>query len=108
MAAIVLLAIKATESESPDDKAPPLTVYWRLIENLPDSRFVAELALENVGTRPLDSPWSLYFNTAAKTSLGDGSSPFELSHVNGDLYELRPSAQSPTISPGESRSVKLY
>src|SRR5947208_548994 len=68
----------------------PLSVSWRLLNNLPDERFRSEIALQNDGTDTLENDWALYFNCERKLLPESVGKDFELTYVNGDLYVLRP------------------
>ncbi len=85
----------------------PLSVSWRLLDNLPDERFRSEIALRNDGKDALESDWALYFNCERKLLPESVGKEFELTHVNGDLYVLRPASGSKSLAAGERRAIPL-
>jgi hexosaminidase len=73
--------------------------------NKADGQFEAVLTLRNNSQHALSGDWALYFNSTAR--LTSDSASFNLRHINGDFYELRPSGQKSRIEPGESRRIEL-
>ena len=69
---------------SADAGDPKLSLSWRLIDNLPDNRFQAELTLKNDGAVPLDGNWALYFNSASQLVPASVAEGYRLSHINGE------------------------
>jgi hexosaminidase len=86
---------------------PPLSVEWRLIENFADSRFAAEMALHNEGSKPIDGRWSLYFNSSGKLTAENLPASLQLEHINGDLYCLNSGADAPALGPNGQLTVQL-
>jgi hexosaminidase len=84
-----------------------VSVTWKLVDNAPDGHFKSELDLRNDGAAPLPESWSLYFNSASKLKSDANVSDFELSHVNGDFYFLRPKDGLKPIGSGEHRRISL-
>ena len=83
-----------------------ISVAWKLVENRPEGRFQAELKLHNDGAAALAGDWALYFNSQSKLLQDSVPADFELTHVNGDFYVLRPSPGSKPLEPGDSRTLK--
>src|SRR3954451_17646689 len=85
----------------------PLSVRWRLLDNRPDERFRSEIELRNDGKVALESDWALYFNCERNLLPESVGKEFELTHVNGDLYVLRPTPGSKSLAAGERRAIPL-
>jgi len=103
------LIFTSATSRAADDATgdSSIAVTWQLLENLPDGHYRAVLTLRNRSQARLAPPWTLYFNTAAETTLEKSDSPLRLSHVNGDLYALRTTNQSLSIAPDEAWELEL-
>ena len=84
---------------------PQVAVSWRLVGNRPDSRFAAQLNLRNDSAESLPADWALYFNACSKLLPDSLPGEFKLTHVNGDLYVLRPNERSKPINPGASVQI---
>ena len=99
----------AFQFEQAGDESPrlALSVSWRLLDNLPDERFKSEIELRNDGKESLKSDWALYFNCERKLLPKSVGKNFDLAHVNGDLYVLRPMPGSKSLAPGEHRTISL-
>src|SRR6476661_5631520 len=81
-----------------DSPQLPLSVRWRLLDNRADERFLSEIELRNDGTEPLANDWALYFNCERKLLPESVGKDFELTHVNGDLYVLRPTPGAKSLA----------
>ncbi len=103
--AFFLLALVGSQAVGAN--GAPISARWRLLENLADNRFEAELTLHNSGDRALAVPWTLYFNTSMPIDARSISAPLALKRVNGDLYALRADKSSPPIGSGEDLVVQL-
>lgn len=64
------------------------------------------LALENTGTATSLRGTALYFSSSHRV-LGSGSAQFALSHIEGDLYRLSPSAGFTSFGAGEKKTISL-
>jgi hexosaminidase len=84
----------------------PISLEWRLIGNLPDNRYQAEITLKNVGARPLGVAWALYFNSGSRLYPDTLTGEFALTHINGDFFVLRPESSASSIGNGESRTIQ--
>src|SRR6476620_167296 len=104
LTAIFGLPIQDAIAESP---RPTLSVSWRLLDNLPDDRFKSEIELRNDGSHALANDWVLYFNCERKLLTKSVGKDFDLTHVNGDFYVLRPISGTGTLAPGEHRTIPL-
>lgn len=91
-----------------DVAAPPISLEWRALENLPGRRYQAELRLTNIGDIPLAGGWALYFNSGNRLLAESVSEGFSLVHINGDFFALRPTATSPPICVGDSRIIRWH
>ena len=74
---------------------------------LETDQFDSELTLQNEGAAALSGDWSLYFNSASKLELSGEKADFDLSHINGDFYVLRPKAGTKPFAPGDHRRIAL-
>ena len=83
----------------------PIALRWRLVENRPENVYRAELTLRNDGTAPLGDGWTLFFNSPAKLASESVGKEYALTHINGDLFSLRPEEGYRPIAPGESRVI---
>ncbi len=98
-------ALHAVAETTNSKRDTALSATWRLVENLPDNRYQAELTLRNNADEPFVPPWDLYFNSSSRIDPRSVAPPLVLGHVNGDLYVLRPDKTSPSIGAGEERVV---
>jgi hexosaminidase len=105
---VALLSAWPSSAETPGrNRHASLSVTWRLIEDFPDNRFAAELTLHNDASEPLAPPWTLYFNSSRSIASESVTPPLVLSHVNGDLYALRPDENCPSIDSGDDCTVPM-
>ncbi len=84
-----------------------LSLSWQLLDNRPDDRFESQLVLRNDGRAAVSDGWELYFNSPRQLvpdSVGPGC---RLSHINGDLYVLRPTPSFKPLVPAEHRTISL-
>jgi hexosaminidase len=96
-----------TQAASAESPGLALSVSWRLIDNLPDERFKSEFTLRNDGKVALANGWALYFNCERKLLPESVGKDFDLAHINGDLYVLRPAPRSKPLAPGGRRAIPL-
>jgi hexosaminidase len=89
-----------------DPTQPPISLSWRLVDNLADNRFHAELTLTNEADAPLQGDWALYFNSALRLIPASVSGGFVLTHINGDFFVLRPDPAALPIRPRASRTIQ--
>ena len=89
------------------DTVERISVSWKLVGNRPDGHFTAQLNLRNEGMEALAADWALYFNACSKLLPESVPDEYTLTHVNGDLYVLRPSDRSNPIGPTTSRQIAL-
>jgi hexosaminidase len=104
LSAILLFSNRVAATES---SGLALSVSWRLLDNLRENRFIAEIELRNDGNVSLADDWALYFNSASKLSPLSGGADFQLLHINGDFYILRPKKYAKSIAPGEHRKISI-
>ena len=110
---LLTIAIGSTAlgATKPDASAKParlgLSLSWRLLDNLPDERFLSEIELRNDREQVLENGWALYFNCGRKLLADSVGKDFELRRVNGDLYVLRPTSTNKALGAGEHRTIPL-
>jgi len=85
------------------------SVHWQVVDNGIDTAFCqSELVLTNTGSEALPrSGWSLYFNFQYGMEPASAAEPVRLTHVNGDLFRLEPTASFSPLKPGQSLKVAL-
>jgi len=89
--------------------APSLKISWEIIENNHQGKSASLTAFTftNTGKKALPkNGWSIYFNFVRKvdTTL---SADVKVKHINGDLFQLLPTATFQGLKPGASVEVKL-
>jgi len=89
--------------------APSLKISWEIIENNHQGKSASLTAftIANTGKKALPkNGWSLYFNFVRKvdTTL---SADVKVKHINGDLFQLLPTANFQGLKPGASLEIKL-
>lgn len=116
LAVLALLTTTAAHAQPTqaqlDRFAATLDVRYQVLDNRPGAAacapapgcHLAELTL----TAP-DTPaagWSLYFSSVVRILRADGDS-FALSHINGDVYRLTPTAAFAGFAPGRPVRIAL-
>jgi hexosaminidase len=91
----------------PDKTNCRIAAVWKLLGNSPDAHFDSQITLRNEGTVTLSGDWSLYFNSALQLELIGANPDFDLSHINGDFYALRPKSGAKQFAPGEHQLIAL-
>lgn len=89
--------------------APSLKISWEIIENNHQGKSASLTAftITNTGKKALPkNGWSIYFNFVRKvdTTL---SADIKVKHINGDLFQLLPTANFQGLKPGASIEIKL-
>lgn len=89
--------------------APPLKISWEIIENNHQGKSASLTAftITNTGKKPLPkNGWAMYFNFVRKvdTTL---STDLKVRHINGDLFQLVPTASFQGLKPGASVQVNF-
>ncbi|CAN5221237.1 family 20 glycosylhydrolase [soil metagenome] len=95
-----------------DSLAAHLRVGYRVLDNRPappacapaPSCMLAEITLTDAPAPP--AGWSLYFSSVVPILKAD-SDAFVLSHINGDLYRLTPTANFHGIAPDQAMTLGL-
>jgi hexosaminidase len=95
-----------------DSLAATLDVRYQVLDNRPGAAacapapgcHLAELTL-TAPQAPTDG-WSLYFSSVVRI-LQAGGDDFALSHINGDLYRLTPTAAFAGFAPGRAIRIPL-
>ncbi len=98
------------DQASLDRFAAQLQVRYAVLDNRPadcgqDECFLSQLSLVAPEGQAAGD-WALYFSMEAKL-LAVGSDQVAIRHVNGDLYELRPTAGFKGLAPGQPLSIPL-
>ncbi len=86
--------------------AAEVSLSWRLIGNVAEGGDQAELTLRNDGTKALTNDWAIYFNSASRLLPESVRREYDLTHINGDFYTLRPGKRFTPIQPGETGAVE--
>jgi hexosaminidase len=109
LAAIIWCATTGypTASEASRSGNCRISASWQLLGNHSDAYFDAELTLRNEGSSALSGDWALNFNSASKLERTPANSEFDLAHINGDFYVLRPKAGARPIRPTDDRRIAL-
>lgn len=106
---LCVMAISATAQKR--SSVPPIQqvkVEWEIIENHYQGKPGFQSAFTFINNGKSDLPakgWSLFFNIARAIrpeSVGGG---MEIININGDLYQLKPSADFIGLKPGQSIKV---
>ncbi|MDI7775571.1 family 20 glycosylhydrolase [Asticcacaulis sp. EMRT-3] len=80
--------------------------YTILDNHAGPAEFASEIDLTLPATLP-PSGWSLYFGMVnAIHAAGTDTGPFDLTHINGDLYRLTPKPDA-VLQPGQTYALKL-
>lgn len=93
------------EADASHPPAGQMALRWEVLDNHQDGghSFSSRLTLINNSTVPLDrTGWTLYFNflrTIFPESLPDA---VEVTHINGDFYQLTPTDAFIPLAPGDS------
>lgn len=88
----------------------PLQVSWQPVENNYNGKehALSVLEIKNVGNVTLPKTgWRLYFNFVRIISPKNAVSPFDVHHVNGDLFYFAPSVEFEGLRPGESIQYEM-
>ncbi|BCL75985.1 beta-N-acetylhexosaminidase [Jeongeupia sp. HS-3] len=92
---------------TPYPAASHLALSWTCICNSHDGdNYRAELQIRNLSHLPLpESGWGLYFNTCRQINPERVSAGVCITHENGDLWRLSPTAEFGVLAPGETRVI---
>lgn len=85
-----------------------ITTIWHVKTNFLDGgkRYQAVLKLNNKSKKVLgSSEWSLYFNYLGTVDPKSLPPAIELTHINGNFYKLKPTAQFESLHPGEQFAI---
>ncbi len=90
----------------PETASPEIALELELLENDVDSgRFRAALTLVNRGGAELAGGWQLWFNFGRAIVPESLPAGVAVTHVNGDLVRLEPTADFEPLPPGGSRRI---
>ena len=87
-----------------------LQINWELITNNYNKEEKASSVLKFINNSKIDFPssgWILYFNYNRKIFPVLVDSDFSISHINGDLFQIKPSADFKGIKSNQSASIKF-
>lgn len=86
-----------------------LSVQWEVVENnyKGKTEFLSAFTLTNNGAIFPAKGWKLYFNFPRMIKSETVSGGVSIRHINGDFYELSPTAAFKEISVGETRRVEF-
>ena len=109
---IVLLMISVKLSSASDLPVFPdaIRLQWRHISNQykNKSMHLGELTILNDGDIPLPNKgWALYFNWFRRLIPEELDTLVSGRHINGDFYEITPTADFPGVEPGGSVTFSL-
>lgn len=83
-----------------------LQINWELISNNYNKGPIAALSslkfTNNGNTLFPSSGWTIYFNYSRKISPNFADMDFIVTHINGDLYQIKPSAKFRGLKPNQS------
>jgi hexosaminidase len=98
----------AAGAQDPTDPFSGIAVSWASVDNLVDPGFRFLITLENQGRSPLPSSgWELYFGMIRMLDTGQVPASIRLEHINGDFYRMTPTADFPTLAPGDRLVLPL-
>ncbi len=92
-----------------DSKPYPLQVKWQLIENdyNHSGRALCTFTLINKSKNNIPvKGWTLYFNSSRDMEASISSSGASVSHVNGDIYQIKPTSSFQDINPNDSVKIE--
>ncbi len=90
------------------DEVLPLTLRWTLHENKfrNDWANLSSYTLTNKGKETFPaSGWTLYFNYYRMIVPDHTTAGYTLTHLNGDLFQLRPATGNLPLKPGDSLQI---
>ncbi|MEI6747879.1 MAG: family 20 glycosylhydrolase [Bacteroidota bacterium] len=82
-----------------------IEITWELLSNNYNKEHLnlSSLTIKNTGKDILPSSgWTIYFNYNRELFPALATGPFVISHVNGDIYQLKPSAKFTGLKPDDS------
>ena len=84
-----------------------LGLHFNVIANVfeGEEQFRAELIITNQSSFNLKNNWSIYFNFLRKISPNSISKEFQIEHINGDFFSLKPTQYFNSLSPGEKIKI---
>ena len=87
-----------------------LQINWELITNNYNKEEKAVSVLKFINNSKIDFPssgWTLYFNYNRKIFPVLENTDFSISHINGDLFQIKPSADFKDIKSNQSASIQF-
>ena len=109
LGAALLLLTDARPPAGFDEKK--LFVNWQLLGNRYQGgdNTLSAFTLTNKAKTPFPaSGWTIYFNSSREIGEARPGSGVIFSHVNGDIYAMRPDASFHAIRPGESARIEYF
>ena len=93
---------KAQDAEEIEKAALP-SITWGVTGTTPKGASISEFVISNPSQETvLTNDWELWFNSMRLIDPASVTKPFELIHVNGDLYRLAFPEDFSGIAPGDS------
>lgn len=84
------------------------SISWGVSGTTPKGATISEFVIRNAGKEPLlNEEWELWFNSMRLIDPSSVSKPYELVHVNGDLYRLAFPEGFKGIAPGDSVKISF-
>jgi len=102
---VFLNAISAYSQNRPLFDENKLQINWELTTNNynKENKVLTSLKLTNTGkTFYPASGWAIYFNYSRKTTPTSNSKDFVITHVNGDISQLKPTQSFKGLNPNQS------
>ena len=109
LGAALLLLTDARRPAGFDEKN--LAVRWQLVGNRYQGgdNTLSAFTLTNKGKTSFPaSGWTLYFNSSREIGEARPGSGVTFSHVNGDIYAMRPDASFHALRPGASARIEYF
>ena len=105
-----LILLIATASVAQKPKPEDLHLTWEIIENNYQGKreFHSAFTLTNKSKQPLPaSGWSLFFNFPRMIHAASVSPRMQISHINGDFYQLKPAVGFGGLRPNDTLRVEF-
>jgi len=105
LVAFFVNSISAYSQNKPSFDANNLQINWELITNNynKDEKVLTSLKFTNTGKTFFPaSGWTIYFNYSRKVSPISSSPDFVVTHINGDISQLKPTKNFKGLKPNQS------
>lgn len=97
-------------AQSPAFPSKGLTLRWEVVENGYQGKVQSLSTFTLVNRTKQTFPaggWSIYFNFIRMVKSGEVAPGIEASHINGDLFKLKPVAGFAGLKPGDSLKISI-